>query len=57
MDKIDLRLLMTQQALAENQIGEEEFETEGVVTGEGGAQELLVTVQFSGEVSPLETQG
>ena len=57
MDKIDLRLLMTQQALAENQIGEEEFETEGVVTGEGGAQELLVTVQFSGEVSPLENAG
>lgn len=57
MDKVDLRLLMTQQALRANRIPEDNFESEGIATGTGGQPELSVIVQFTGPVSALEEAG
>jgi len=56
MNKIDLKLLMTQQALAENRLADDDFESEGVISGDG-APELLVIVQFTGPVAALESAG
>ena len=58
MDKIDLRLLMTQRALAENRLPAAEFDAAGVAVGAAGAApELRVVVQFTGPIAPLEAAG
>ncbi|MGH8564665.1 MAG: S8 family serine peptidase [Gammaproteobacteria bacterium] len=59
MDKIDLRLLMTQQALVENRLPREAFESAGVAVGTGtrAGPQLRVIVQFTGPIAPLEAAG
>jgi hypothetical protein len=59
MDKIDLRLLMTHQALVEHRLPDEAFASAGVVAGPGtrGGPELRVIVEFTGQIAPLEGAG